>query len=96
MNTQTLEKMRKMRFLGMHRAFKISMESGKHEVYTPDELIAHLITSEWEDRQNRNIELKVRNARFRYKAAIEDLYYNAERNIDKNQVIQAQTLLIIF
>jgi DNA replication protein DnaC len=88
MNTQTLEKMRKMRFLGMHRAFKISMESGKQETYTADELIAHLIEAEWDDRQNRNIELKIRNARFRYKAAIEDLYYHAERNIDKNQVIR--------
>lgn len=77
-----------MKFYGMHRAFKISMESGKHETYTPDEIVAHLIEAEWEDRQNRSIEQKVKNARFRYKAAIEDLVYNAERNIDKNQVMR--------
>ncbi len=88
MNTTSLEKMRKMKFYGMHRAFKISMESGKHETYTPDEIVAHLIEAEWEDRQNRSIEQKVKNARFRYKAAIEDLVYNAERNIDKNQVMR--------
>lgn len=88
MNTNTLEKMRKMRFYGMHRAFKISMESGKQESYTPDEIIAHLIEAEWDDRQNRSIEQKVKNARFRYKAAIEDVYYNSERNIDKNQIMR--------
>jgi len=88
MNTTTLDKMRRMRFYGMFRAFKISMESGKQETYTPDEIIAHLIEAEWDDRQNRSIEQKIKNARFRYKAAIEDLYYNNERNIDKNQIMR--------
>lgn len=88
MNTSTLDKMRKMRFYGMFRAFKISMESGKQETYTPDEIIAHLIEAEWDDRQNRSIEQKIKNARFRYKAAIEDLHYNSERNIDKNQIMR--------
>ena len=88
MNTTSLEKMRKMKFHGMHRAFKISMESGKHETYTPDEIVAHLIEAEWEDRQNRSIDQKIKNAKFRYKAAIEDLSYDAERNIDKNQIMR--------
>ncbi len=88
MNTTTLERMRKMRFNGMFRAFKISMESGKHETFTPDEIISHLIEAEWDDRQNRNIEQKIRSARFRYKASIEDLYYSVERNIDKNQILR--------
>ena len=88
MNTTSLEKMRKMKVHGMHRAFKISMESGKHETYTPDEIVAHLIEAEWEDRQNRSIDQKIKNAKFRYKAAIEDLSYDAERNIDKNQIMR--------
>lgn len=88
MNTTTLEKMRKMKFFGMHRAFKINMESGKQETYTPDEIIAHLIEAEWDDRQNRSIEQKIKNARFRYKAAVEDILYHADRNIDKNQIIR--------
>ncbi len=88
MNTKTLEKMRKLKFLGMHRAFKISMESGKHEHYTPDEIISHLIDAEWDERQNRNIQVKIKNARFRYKASLEDLSYQVERNIDKNQIMR--------
>lgn len=95
MNTTTLEKMRKMKFYGMFRAFKMSMESGKQESYTPDEIIAHLIEAEWDDRQNRSIEQKIKNARFRYKAAIEDLYYNGERNIDKNQIMRLTECVFI-
>lgn len=88
MNATTLEKMRQMKFFGMFTAFKTHLESGHTERYTPDEFIAHLIESEWDDRQNRSIEQKVRNARFRYKAAMEDLYYHADRNITKNQMMR--------
>ena len=86
MNAPTLEKMRKMKLYGMLRAFKTSMESKNTECYTPDEMIAYLIEQEWEDRHNRNIERQLKNARFRYKAAIEDVYYSSDRNVEKNEV----------
>lgn len=88
MNATTLEKMRKMKFLGMHRALKLSLESGKQQDYTPDEMIAQLIEAEWDDRQNRNIQRHITNARFRYKAAIEELHYHTDRNIDRNQIMR--------
>lgn len=88
MNATTLEKMRKMKFFGMHRSFKTSLESGKSEDYTPDERIAQLIQAEWDDRQNRSIERQITNARFRYKAAIEELHYHTTRNIDRNQIMR--------
>ncbi len=88
MNVTTLEKMRKMKFFGMHRAFKISLETGKQESYTPDEIIAHLVDAEWDDRQNRSMERHVKNARFRYKAMLEDLVYHSDRNMDKNQIMR--------
>lgn len=56
MNTSTLEKLRKMKFFGMFHAFKSSMETGKTNDYTADELLAHLVDAEWDDRQNRRIE----------------------------------------
>jgi DNA replication protein DnaC len=95
MNAPTLEKMRKMKFFGMLRAFRTSMESKNAENYTPDEMIAYLIEQEWEDRHNRNIERQLKNARFRYKAAIEDVYYNKERNVDKNEVKRLAECLFI-
>lgn len=86
MNTDVLEKMRKMRLLGMHRAFKTSIENGKTEKFTADEMTSFLIDSEWDDRHNRSIERGMRNARFRYKSTIEQIDYNGDRGIDKNQI----------
>ena len=84
MTKETLEKMKKMRLLGMARAFHSSLESGKTASMTTDQMINFLITSEWDDRQNRSIERQIRNARFRYQANVEDIYYNGDRNLDRN------------
>ena len=88
MNTDTMNKMKQMKFYGMLRSFKASLESGREETFTTDELIAQLIDAEWDERQNRSIDMKIRNARFRYRAALEDIHYGAERNMDKNQIMR--------
>ena len=85
MNTETLDKMRRMRLGGMHRAFKTTMEQPE-QAYTADQMVALLIESEWEDRHNRSIERTMHKARFRYKATIEQVDYSNERGIDKNLV----------
>ena len=86
MNANTLDKMRKLKLFGMFRAFKTSMETDQLSSYTTDEMIAYLIESEWEDRQNRNTERRLTNAHFRYKASVEEMYYHAERSLDRNQM----------
>lgn len=88
MNETTLEKMRRMRLFGMYRAFKTNVETETTETYTSDEIVSHLIESEWDERQHRTVEQKIKNARFRYKAALEDVHYNKGRNIDKNQIMR--------
>lgn len=78
MNTDTLDKMKRMRLLGMHRAFTTSLEQPQQR-FTADEMVAMLIDSEWDDRHNRAIERNLKGARFRYKASIEQLDYSTER-----------------
>jgi DNA replication protein DnaC len=86
MNQNTLDLMRQMKFIGMFNAFKLSLDSGKTEQLTPDEMVAQLIQSEWDERHNKSIHKKIQNAKFRYKAALEDVYYRKERNLDKNLI----------
>ncbi|MDZ4745710.1 MAG: IS21-like element helper ATPase IstB [bacterium] len=88
MNTNTLDKMRKMRLHGMFRLFKTTIESTRRDDLTPDEMVAALIDSEWDDRQDRSVERGLKNARFRYKASIESLLFDIDRNIDKNLIMR--------
>lgn len=88
MNTNTLDKLRKLKFFGMFHAFKSSLETGKTNDYTADELLGHLVDIEWEYRQNRPIDRQLLYARFRYKASVEEIHYHADRSIDRNQVMR--------
>lgn len=86
MNKESLDKMSRMRLLGMHHAFAACIETHQTESFTNDELVHHLVQSEWDDRQHRAQQRGLKNANFRYKASIEELDYAEQRGLDKNLV----------
>jgi DNA replication protein DnaC len=87
MNKESLEKMSRMRLLGMHQAFKASIEPDvQTQTFTNDELVHHLVQSEWDDRQYRAVQRGLKNANFRYSASIEQLDYFGDRGLDKNLI----------
>jgi len=47
-----------------------------------------LIDAEWDDKNNRRIERSIKNARFHYKASIENVVYDETRNIDRNKLLR--------
>lgn len=94
MNNDTLEKLRKLKFHGMFHAFKTSLESWKNNDYTAHELLGHLVDAEWDDRNNRRVERQIYQARFHYKASVENIHYHADHSLDRNQVMRPGRLLI--
>lgn len=88
MNDQTMEKMKTMKLHGMVRAFCTSLESGNAEKWTADELLSLLIDSEWDERYNRKLNRNVKNARFRYRAAVEQINFDTPRDLNKNFVLR--------
>jgi DNA replication protein DnaC len=92
MNQDTLNKMRQLRLFGMYDAFKTSLESSVKETLTQDQFIALLVNSEWDDRKNRNIERALKTANFRYKASMEQVDFEIERGLDKNQLHRLASL----
>lgn len=88
MNEQTMEKMKAMKLYGMVRSFTTSLEAGNADTYTADELLSMLIDAEWDERYNRKLNRTVKNARFRYKAAVEQINFEAQRELNKNQVLR--------
>lgn len=88
MNELTLSKMNQMKLYGMHGAFKTAIETGKTDHYSIDQFMDMLIESEWDDRNNRKNERMIKNARFHYKASVEDIVYDESRNINRNSIIR--------
>jgi DNA replication protein DnaC len=95
MTEETLNKMKTMRMHGMFHAYQTSLESDKINGYTNDQLISFLIESEWDDRHNRNIERRMKNARFRYQSTIEGLDFQVNRNLDRNQMMRFAECMFI-
>ena len=87
-NQATIDKMQKMRLHGMAGAFRNLQETGKNMKLTIDEVISHLIDSEWDYKHNRRLERLVKAARFRYQASLEDLDFTLDRNLDKNKILR--------
>lgn len=79
--------MRQMHLNGMARAFQHTLEAGKNEKFTADEMLTHLIESEWDERYNRRLERSLKDAKFRYKASVEMISYDDDR-LDRNQVLR--------
>jgi DNA replication protein DnaC len=86
MNQITLDQLKQLKFYGMLNAFKSNLENGSLNEMTADELVSYLVQSEWDERHNRSITKKIYDAKFRYRASLEDLIYSKVRNLDKNQI----------
>lgn len=87
-NEATFEKMSRMKLFGMLSAFKKYLEVHGEPGLTVDEVISHLIDTEWEDRYNRKVNRLLKSARFRYQGCIEQIDYTANRNLDKNIILR--------
>ena len=81
---KNLEQMSLMKFYGMSTAYQAAIQ-GKQN-FTNDELVSMLIQAEWEDRESRKIRRHLKAARFRYHAAIEEISYGSDRNLDKTMM----------
>lgn len=84
----TLEKMREMKLHGMANAFAATANTDFTKNFTTDELLAHLIDSEWEYRYNRRLARLLKNANFRYSASFEQINFDHKRNLDKNTLLR--------
>jgi DNA replication protein DnaC len=86
MKEQTLTKLNAMKLSGMSRSFRNTFGSEQFNQYTHDEFIAMLVDAECDERDNRKLTRALLSAKFRYKASIEQVNFDNERGINRNQV----------
>jgi len=87
-NQATLGLMRQLTLSGMAQAFETIISLPMDKQLTSDQLIAHLIHAENEHRQHRKMQSAIKQAKFRYQAAVEEIEYLPERNLDKNLILR--------
>ena len=83
-NNQTLEKLRQMRLNAMADLHHHQISSNGTVQFTPDEYLALLTDTQWEDRESRKIQRLIVQAGFREQATITQVSHQQQRNLDKN------------
>jgi DNA replication protein DnaC len=80
---QTMEKLVGMKLAGMAEALRRWMEETKEKAITPLDLVGLLADAEWRHREQRKLSGRLRNARFRQEACVEDIDYQHPRGLQK-------------
>lgn len=80
---QTLEKLTGMRLHGMAKALRQWMESPQDVELRPEDLIGVLTDAEWVHRENNKLSARLRKAKFRQPACVEDILYKSGRGVTK-------------
>jgi DNA replication protein DnaC len=88
----TLEKMNKLRLLGMAEYLKNALDIGSIHEFKADQFTALLVEAEYEDKFNRRLQRLVRNANFKIVAHLEEVNYKTDRNLKKSQIAELSSL----
>ena len=86
----TLEKLGHMRLYGFEKAYREITNNAQQEKFTIDEIIAHLVDAEFDDKYNKKLNRLVKQAKFKQQASFEQISYNQPRGIDKNYLLRLQ------
>ena len=82
----TIEKLTAGRLRGMVEAFREQQESPDTQQLSFEERLGLLIDRQWNWRQNRALERRLRNGRLQGPACIEDIDYRTPRGLDRQVV----------
>lgn len=88
---QTLEKLNEMKLYGMAHYLRTWLERTPDMQLGPTELVGLLVDAEWVHRENKKLSTRLRNARLRQPACLEDIDYSLTRGLTKAQVLELST-----
>jgi DNA replication protein DnaC len=87
----TLEKLQTLRLPGLYKALTEQMQMSESESLSFEERLGLLADREMTERQDRRLKTRLRQARLKHNACIEDLDYRAPRGLDKALMLQLAT-----
>ena len=79
---QTLEKLSAMKLYGMRDGLGEQMESASYSSLSFEERLSVLVDREWEDREARKLARRIKAAKLKIDASMEDIDYRSDRGLD--------------
>ncbi|MBN1549957.1 IS21-like element helper ATPase IstB [bacterium] len=82
-----INKLMELRLDGMVRALQEQMESSQYEAFSFLDRLGLMIDREMVHRDNKRLQTRLKKARLRYNATIEDIDFRAPRGLDKQMIL---------
>jgi DNA replication protein DnaC len=83
LNQPTIEKLHTMKLYGMADAFRSQLETTETHPLSFEERFALLVDQQWLWKENRSLERRLKSARLKQHAVIEDVDYQHPRGLDR-------------
>ena len=87
----TLDHLRTLRLTGMAKALEEQMQMADIDSLTFEQRLGLMVDREVIERQNRNLKTRLRKARLRQSASVEDIDYRHPRGLDKALLAKLQS-----
>lgn len=86
LNQVTLDKIHAMKMTGLAEAFELQLQSPQYTELSFEERLGLLVDAEWTTRQQRKLQRRLKAARLRYPASLEDVDFKTPRHLDRKVV----------
>lgn len=87
LNNPTCDQLRELRLAGMLAAYESQLKDGACNSLSFEERLGLLVDREYNERHNRRLKTRLREARLRLDAAVEDIDYRHPRGLDKRLML---------
>ena len=87
LNEATLDKMQAMKMADMAESFTQQLRSSDYAELSFEERVGLMIDCEWTAREQRKLTRRLRAAKLRYPASLEDVDFQAPRKLKRQQVL---------
>jgi DNA replication protein DnaC len=91
LNHPTLDKLHTLRLTGMARAYEQQLKMPDTETLSTEERLGLMVDCEMTERENRRLKTRLRRAKLRHAAVIEDIDYRHPRGLDKTLMTKLAT-----
>ncbi|MGH8525729.1 MAG: IS21-like element helper ATPase IstB [Gammaproteobacteria bacterium] len=84
---ETLEKMRAMKLSALAEAFEEQLRSAPYAELSFEERVGILIDTEWTARENRKLARRLKAAKMRHSASLENINFKTARGLNRQQIL---------
>jgi DNA replication protein DnaC len=90
-NEETMKQLMELKLFVLADCFREHLQSTESDDLTFEERFAFMVDREWSDRQQRRLNRRLKSARLREEAAVEDINYRHPRGLDKSVMQRLST-----